>query len=114
MVPLLQLLRKNPKERLGCGKDGANEIKSHPCFTFNWKRIEAAIEQPPFTPDPKAVYAKDVLDIEQFSTVKGVSLNEEDRIFYNKFNTGCVSISFQNEVRPIAPAKLMILPTTTT
>lgn len=25
---------------------------------------------PPFCPDPRAVYAKDVLDIEQFSTVK--------------------------------------------
>ena len=47
---------------------------------------------------PKAVYAKDVLDIEQFSTVKGVNLNEEDQEFYKKFSTGCVSIPFQNEV----------------
>ncbi|CAF0926250.1 unnamed protein product [Brachionus calyciflorus] len=93
-----KLLDKNPVSRLGCGPGGANEVKSHPCFNFNWKRIEAAIEQPPFTPDPKAVYAKDVLDIEQFSTVKGVTINEEDQIFYSKFNTGCVSISFQNEL----------------
>ncbi len=47
---------------------------------------------------PKSVYAKDVLDIKQFSTTKGVVLNEDDQVFYSKFNTGCVSISFQNEV----------------
>lgn len=56
-------------------------------LTINW-----------FLFKPKSVYAKDVLDIEQFSTVKGVSINEEDQTFYKKFNTGCVSISFQNEV----------------
>ena len=70
----------------------------HRSFNFNWKRIEAAIETPPFTPDPKAVYAKDVLDIEQFSTVKGVVLTQEDNTFYEKFSTGCVSTSFQNEL----------------
>jgi hypothetical protein len=70
----------------------------HRSFNFNWKRIEAAIEIPPFTPDPKAVYAKDVLDIEQFSTVKGVVLTQEDNSFYEKFSTGCVSTSFQNEL----------------
>ena len=46
----------------------------------------------------KAVYAKDVLDIEQFSTVKGVTLGESDEDFYKRFNTGCVSITWQNEV----------------
>jgi hypothetical protein len=70
----------------------------HRSFNFNWKRIEAAIETPPFTPDPKAVYARDVLDIEQFSTVKGVVLTQEDNLFYEKFSSGCVSTSFQNEL----------------
>ena len=46
---------------------------------------------------PRAVYCKDVLDIEQFSTVKGVSLDASDDSFYSKFNTGSVSISWQNE-----------------
>lgn len=55
--------------------------------------------EPPFLPDPHAVYAKDVLDIEQFSTVKGVSLDSTDDSFYTKFNTGSVSIPWQNEVR---------------
>lgn len=47
---------------------------------------------------PHAVYAKDVLDIEQFSTVKGVNLDATDDTFYTKFNTGSVSIPWQYEV----------------
>lgn len=39
-----------------------------------------------------------MLDIEQFSTVKGVTIGQEDELFYAKFNTGCVSISFQTEL----------------
>ena len=45
------------------------------------------------------MYAKDVLDIEQFSTVKGVTLEETDSDFYLKFATGCVTIPWQQEVR---------------
>ena len=44
------------------------------------------------------MYCKDVLDIEQFSTVKGVNLDASDDTFYSKFNTGSVSIPWQNEV----------------
>lgn len=51
-----------------------------------------------FRLQPHAVYAKDVLDIEQFSTVKGVNLDATDDTFYSKFNTGSVSIPWQNEV----------------
>lgn len=47
---------------------------------------------------PRAVYCKDVLDIEQFSTVKGVNLDPSDDTFYSKFNSGSVSIPWQNEV----------------
>lgn len=50
---------------------------------------------------PRAVYCKDVLDIEQFSTVKGVNLDQTDNDFYSKFATGSVSIPWQNEVRDI-------------
>jgi len=52
----------------------------------------------PFTFQPRAVYCKDVLDIEQFSTVKGVNLDPSDDTFYSKFNSGSVSIPWQNEV----------------
>lgn len=39
-----------------------------------------------------------MLDIEQFSTVKGVNIDESDSNFYTKFNTGSVSISWQTEM----------------
>lgn len=54
--------------------------------------------EPPFKPDPQAIYCKDVLDIEQFSTVKGVDLEPTDQDFYQKFATGSVSIPWQNEM----------------
>uniref|UniRef100_A0A1B6C906 G protein-coupled receptor kinase n=1 Tax=Clastoptera arizonana TaxID=38151 RepID=A0A1B6C906_9HEMI len=96
-----QLLKKTPKSRLGChcGRYGAKEIKQHEFFRcLNWKRLEAGMCEPPFIPDPHAVYAKDVLDIEQFSTVKGVNLDATDDTFYSKFNTGSVSIPWQTEM----------------
>ena len=49
-------------------------------------------------PQPQAIYCKDVLDIEQFSTVKGVELEPTDQDFYQKFATGSVPIPWQNEV----------------
>ncbi|CAG5077756.1 Similar to Gprk2: G protein-coupled receptor kinase 2 (Drosophila melanogaster) [Cotesia congregata] len=96
-----QLLKKNPKNRLGCkcGRYGAKEIKLDSFFQcLNWKRVEAGMWDPPFIPDPHAVYAKDVLDIEQFSTVKGVNLDATDDTFYSQFNTGSVSIPWQTEM----------------
>lgn len=48
---------------------------------------------------PQAIYCKDVLDIEQFSTVKGVELEPKDESFYSKVSTGSVPIPWQNEVR---------------
>ncbi|XP_014241720.1 G protein-coupled receptor kinase 2 [Cimex lectularius] len=96
-----QLLKKSGKTRLGChcGRYGAREVKQHEFFrSINWKRLEAGMVDPPFVPDPHAVYAKDVLDIEQFSTVKGVSLDATDDTFYSKFNTGSVSIPWQTEM----------------
>uniref|UniRef100_A0A672JL75 G protein-coupled receptor kinase n=1 Tax=Salarias fasciatus TaxID=181472 RepID=A0A672JL75_SALFA len=93
------LLTKDPKQRLGCKADGAAGIKAHSFFkNINFKRMEAGIVDPPFVPDPRAVYCKDVLDIEQFSTVKGVNLDQTDNDFYSKFATGSVSIPWQNEM----------------
>ena len=44
------------------------------------------------------MYCKDVLDIEQFSTVKGENLDPTDDKFYVKFNTGSISYAWQQEV----------------
>uniref|UniRef100_A0A8C9NH18 G protein-coupled receptor kinase n=1 Tax=Serinus canaria TaxID=9135 RepID=A0A8C9NH18_SERCA len=93
------LLTKDVKQRLGCQGEGAAEVKRHPFFkSMNFKRLEAGMLDPPFVPDPRAVYCKDVLDIEQFSTVKGVNLDQTDDDFYSKFSTGSVSIPWQNEM----------------
>uniref|UniRef100_A0A671MLM3 G protein-coupled receptor kinase n=1 Tax=Sinocyclocheilus anshuiensis TaxID=1608454 RepID=A0A671MLM3_9TELE len=94
------LLAKNPKERLGCkcGR-GSEVIKGHGFFKdINFTRLEAGMMPPPFVPDPRAVYCADVLDIDQFSTVKGVSLDQVDENFYSKFNTGSVPVPWQNEM----------------
>lgn len=93
------LLTKDAKQRLGCQEEGAAEVKRHPFFrNMNFKRLEAGMLDPPFIPDPRAVYCKDVLDIEQFSTVKGVNLDHTDDDFYSKFSTGSVPIPWQNEM----------------
>ncbi|XP_024894904.1 G protein-coupled receptor kinase 5 [Pteropus alecto] len=93
------LLTKDAKQRLGCQDEGAAEVKRHPFFrSMNFKRLEAGMLDPPFIPDPRAVYCKDVLDIEQFSTVKGVNLDHTDDDFYSKFSTGSVPIPWQNEM----------------
>ena len=49
-------------------------------------------------PQPKAVYAKDVLDIDQFSSVRGVEIEGSDEEFAGKFATGAVSKPWQEEV----------------
>ena len=96
------LLKKKVRDRLGCstGRHGAKEVMAHSWFSssINWRRLKAGKEKPPFVPDPHAVYAKDVLDIEQFSTVKGVNLDANDSTFYQQFNTGAVSIAWQEEM----------------
>ena len=47
---------------------------------------------------PRAVYAKDVLDIDPFSSVKGVDIEEPDHEFAAKFATGAISKPWQEEV----------------
>uniref|UniRef100_A0A1I8FJB7 Protein kinase domain-containing protein n=1 Tax=Macrostomum lignano TaxID=282301 RepID=A0A1I8FJB7_9PLAT len=82
------LLAKDPAERLGTAS-GANELRRARLFSGRYQlapprsrsRTRALLAR------SHAVYAKDVLDIEQFSTD-----------FYSRFNTGAVSIPFQEEI----------------
>nr|KAF6386919.1 G protein-coupled receptor kinase 4 [Myotis myotis] len=93
------LLTKDPKQRLGCQGDGAAGVRKHPLFkNINFKRLEVHMIEPPFCPDPCAVYCKDIMDIEQFSTVRGIYLDAADTTFYSQFVTGSVSIPWQNEM----------------
>lgn len=94
-----QALQKEVNNRLGCSDAGGEDIKKHIFFrNINWPQLEAGMFKPPFVPDPRAVYCKDVLDIEQFSSVKGVRLDESDEEFYRKFSSGSVSIPWQSEM----------------
>ncbi|XP_076614250.1 G protein-coupled receptor kinase 5 [Chaetodon auriga] len=93
------LLTKDPQQRLGCRMSGGREVRSHPFFQkINFRMLEGGLVEPPFKPDPRLVYCSDVQDIEEFSTVKGVTLDHTDSDFYNQFNTGSVPITWQNEV----------------
>lgn len=53
----LQLLCKDPAERLGCCGGGAREVKEHPLFKkLNFKRLGAGMQEPPFKPDVSATH----------------------------------------------------------
>jgi len=102
------LLQKDVNERLGCRDEScALDVMGHEFFrNINFRRLESRkspfgnppYDKVPFELDPHAVYAKDVLDIEQFSTVKGVTLEKADTDFYAKFATGSVTIPWQQEM----------------
>lgn len=55
---------------------------------------------------PRHVYCSDILDIDEFSTLRGVTLDQTDKDFYAKFNTGSVPVTWQNEVLPQTPSPL--------
>jgi len=94
-----QFLELLPGNRLGVKGDKWTTAKQHKFFEkIDWIFLEAGSATPEFVPDPHAVYAKDVLDIEQFSTVKGIVLDETDEDFYRKFATGSVAIPWQDEI----------------
>uniref|UniRef100_A0A3Q3IV45 G protein-coupled receptor kinase n=1 Tax=Monopterus albus TaxID=43700 RepID=A0A3Q3IV45_MONAL len=93
------LLTKDPKRRLGCQDSKGREVQAHPFFQkINFRMLELGLVKPPFKPDPRQVYCSDVHDIDEFSTLKGVTLNQSDNEFYSKFNTGSVPITWQNEI----------------
>nr|CAD2135694.1 unnamed protein product [Meloidogyne enterolobii] len=104
-------VERRPTLRLGCRRvgrpeDGAEELKAHPFFTqadartgrepVPWKKMEAGKLALHFVLTlilfmPKTCW---ILN----STVKGVRLDDGDKDFYKKFNTGSVSIPWQNEM----------------
>ncbi|XP_033027088.1 rhodopsin kinase GRK1-like [Lacerta agilis] len=93
------LMVKDPAARLGFKDNECAELKKHPVFQkINWGRLEAGMVEPPFVPDPKVVYAKDIGDVGAFSTVKGVVLDETDKAFYDDFSTGNIPIPWQEEM----------------
>uniref|UniRef100_A0A3P8PV07 G protein-coupled receptor kinase n=1 Tax=Astatotilapia calliptera TaxID=8154 RepID=A0A3P8PV07_ASTCA len=93
------LMEKDPTKRLGFKNNECAELKNQPFFKdINWGRLEAGMLPPPFVPDPKMVYAKDIDDVGAFSTIKGVVLDDKDAEFYNDFASGNVPIPWQEEM----------------
>ncbi|XP_014748866.1 PREDICTED: rhodopsin kinase-like [Sturnus vulgaris] len=73
------LLAKDPQSRLG--------FRGNDCLV-----------PPPFVPDPRRVYAKDLADVGAFSTVKGVELDGGDAALCDAFASGTVPIPWQEEL----------------
>lgn len=53
---------------------------------------------PPFIPDSRTVYAKNIQDVGAFSTVKGVVFDKSDTEFFQEFASGNCSIPWQEEM----------------
>lgn len=93
------LLAKDVNKRLGFKNGSCDELRSHPFFAeINWRKLDAGILPPPFVPDSKTVYAKDLDDVGAFSTVKGVCLEDDDRQFCDEFASGNIPIPWQEEM----------------
>nr|XP_046219705.1 rhodopsin kinase GRK1-like [Oncorhynchus gorbuscha] len=93
------LLEKQVDKRLGFKDGTCDEIRTHPFFsTIHWTRLDAGILPPPFVPDSKVVYAKDLDDVGEFSSVKGVGLDDPDRVFFDEFSSGNIAIPWQEEM----------------
>ncbi|KAM9728211.1 LOW QUALITY PROTEIN: rhodopsin kinase GRK1b [Menidia menidia] len=93
------LMEKDPAKRLGLKNNDCTELKNQPFFQdINWGRLDAGMLPPPFVPEPKMVYARDIDDVGAFSTVRGVVLDYKDTEFYNDFASGNIPIPWQEEM----------------
>ncbi|XP_011789319.1 PREDICTED: rhodopsin kinase [Colobus angolensis palliatus] len=93
------LLEKDPEKRLGFRDETCDKLRTHFLFKdLNWRQLEAGMLIPPFIPDPKTVYAKDIQDVGAFSTVKGVVFDKTDTEFFQEFATGNCPIPWQEEM----------------
>ncbi|KAM9212431.1 rhodopsin kinase GRK1 [Dugong dugon] len=93
------LLEKDPEKRLGFRNGTCDELRTNPLFKdINWRQLEAGILIPPFIPDSRTVYAKNIQDVGAFSTVKGVVFDKTDTEFFQEFATGNCPIPWQEEM----------------
>ncbi|GAA6079499.1 rhodopsin kinase GRK1b [Tachysurus ichikawai] len=89
------LMEKNPEKRLGFKYSQCLELKKQPFFKeLHWGQLEAGLLPPPFVPDSKMVYAKNIDDVGVFSTVKGVMTDSKD----NEFAPGNIPIPWQEKM----------------
>jgi len=92
------LLQKNPAKRLGCGKDGEEDIKGHPFYRrIDWVKIQNKEIQPPIKPkcknpragenfDPVFTNAEPTLTPSDPSIIENMTGNEFDGFsYFNQF-----------------------------
>ncbi|KAF3825633.1 rhodopsin kinase GRK1 [Mirounga angustirostris] len=93
------LLEKDPEKRLGFRDGTCDGLRANPLFKdINWRQLEAGMLTPPFVPDSRTVYAKNIQDVGTFSTVKGVTFDKVDTEFFQEFATGNCPIPWQEEM----------------
>ncbi|XP_019750012.1 rhodopsin kinase GRK1 isoform X1 [Hippocampus comes] len=93
------LLAREVDKRMGLKNGCCDEIRAHPFFRdINWRKLNAGIVPPPFIPDPRVVYAKSLDDVGAFSSVKGITLEDPDRSFFDEFSSGNIPIPWQEEM----------------
>ncbi|XP_019597585.2 rhodopsin kinase GRK1 [Rhinolophus sinicus] len=93
------LLEKDPEKRLGFRDGTCDGLRANPLFKdINWRQLEAGMLIPPFIPDSRTVYAKNIQDVGAFSTVKGVVFDKADTEFFQEFATGNCSLPWQEEM----------------
>ena len=68
---LKKLLERNPKKRLGCKAEDADEIKAHPWFSdINWDKVANRTHEAIFKPKVKGI--EDVSCIDKLFTKEGL------------------------------------------
>ncbi|KAK5920620.1 hypothetical protein CgunFtcFv8_024413 [Champsocephalus gunnari] len=93
------LLARDVEKRMGFKNECCDEIRAHAFFSdINWRKLNAGILHPPFVPDAKVVYAKSLDDVGAFSSVKGVTLDDPDKSFFDEFSSGNIPIPWQEEM----------------
>ncbi|KAJ8003415.1 hypothetical protein DPEC_G00148080 [Dallia pectoralis] len=93
------LLCKTVDQRLAFRNGSCDQLRSHPFFCdINWRKLNEGILPPPFVPNSKTVYAKDLCDVGAFSTVRGVALEEPDKELFDEFASGNIPIPWQEEM----------------
>ena len=94
------VLQRDVDKRLGCGGQGAEELKNHPFFTgVDWVQVYQQKYPPPLIPPRGEVNAADAFDIGSFDEedTKGLKLTEADQELYKNFPL-VISERWQNEV----------------
>ncbi|EHB01161.1 Rhodopsin kinase [Heterocephalus glaber] len=93
------LLEKDPARRLGFLDGSCDGLRAHALFgAISWRQLEAGMLIPPFIPDPRTVYAKNIQDVGAFSTVRGVVFDKADVEFFREFASGTCPIPWQEEI----------------